>query len=553
MVVAGSPYAAQIGAEILERGGNAVDAAVATAFALTVAEPGMSGLGGRTVMIVALPDGRVEGLNGATAWPERWVALHKAGTKVAPPKGWGQVAVPGTVAALAEANRKWGSLPLRELIRPSVRLARDGVLLTERQAGRFKSAAKALAKDPTLRSTFLHPDGSPYRAGELLRQPDLAHTLELIAGGGPDVFYRGEIARAIVAEMEKHRGYVTLADLDAYRARPADLASTQYGNYYITAVGRPAMGGALIWCINLMSLLPLSHLDRFRGPNETGFTSVYSPVETAHAEAEILSLLSYQLHDEPLRGTYGEGLAPGELLRPPYPNIARKLNNNVRNRTTGIPRKIPPEKDGHTTHLVVADSKGGAVSLTQTLGDFFGPKVALPGYGITFAGTMGSLDDTDVSQGPFSSITPVLVFPKIEGRIGPHPILAIGAAGGDRIPGTVFQVLHNVLDEKMDLQTAVAAPRMAFDTVKGRTVVYLEPGEGWDVSSLIRELKKRGIHAEPLPKGGSVARVHALMRLPNGEWIGAPDPRWTGIAASPVSVPSEVDHQSRDAGAQRTP
>ncbi|MBW3623326.1 MAG: gamma-glutamyltransferase [Armatimonadetes bacterium] len=514
--MAGSPYAAQVGAEILAQGGNAVDAAVATAFALTVTEPGMSGLGGRTVMLVGFPDGSVAGLNGGVAWPEKWVALRKSGAKIPRPKGWGQVAVPGTLAALAEANRKWGNLPLWRLIAPSVSLARNGFVLSKRQEAWLASNAKAMSADPALRAIFLHPDGSPYSAGELLRQPDLARTLEMIAEKGPEVFYRGMIAQKIVEAMEKQGGYVTLVDLRNYRATPAEIAQIRYGPYRIASMDRPAMGRVLLWCLSIMGRLP----------------KTYTRLEDVQAQAEILSLLPQLLHDRPLVRDYGKAVAPGPLLTEENARrVAEAIRRNIENRTTGIPRQAPPKKEYQTTHLTVSDRKGWVVSLTQTIGDFFGPKVALPGYGITFASTMGSLDDEDVSQGPFSSIAPTLVF-----DAGGRPLIGVGAAGGDRIPGAIFQILHNVLDRGMEITSAVNAPRIAFESDSKRNEVYLENGEEPEIRALIEGLRKRGIPAAPLPKSESVARAHALMRTPNGEWIGAPDPRWIGIAAHPVNL-----------------
>lgn len=525
VVAAGSPYAAQVGAEVLERGGNAVDAAVATAFALTVTEPGMSGLGGRTVLLVGFPDGRVEGVNGGVAWPEKWIALRRSGAAYSKPKGWGQIAVPGTVAALAESHRKWGSLPLRELIRPSIRLARNGFVLTKGQEAWFARSAKAMSADPVLRSIYLRPDGSPVRAGELLRQPGLADALHLIAEEGPEVFYRGTISRAIVREMERSGGYVTSRDLERYAALPATPVRLPFGPYRIVSMDRPAMGRALLWCLDVFHRLPRKD---------------FSPADRAHAQAEILSLMPALLNDRPLNGAYARLLTESGARRLTGENaaeMAEAILGHLRNRSTGIPRRAAQDREFQTTHLAVADRSGMLVSLTQTIGNFFGPKVALPGYGITFADTMGYLGDSDVSQSPYSSISPTMVFDERN-----QPLLAVGAAGGDRIPGAIFQILHHVLDRGMDLRSAVDAPRIAFESDPKGNRVYLEGGDQPEVRALIRELRKRGVPAAPLPKGESVARAHALMRSPDGEWIGAADPRWIGIAASPLDLKVEANH-----------
>ena len=518
MMVAASPYAAQIGAEVLERGGNAVDAAVAASFALIVVEPGMSGLGGRTVMIVGRPGGRVEGLNGATAWPESWKALRKSGRKVQPPKRWGQIAVPGTLAALAEANRKWGTRPLRELIRPSIYLARDGFLVSTVQEGLLRRAVKDLRADPLLRKTYLHPDGSPYRAGERLKQPALARTLELIAARGPQVFYRGEIARAMGTEMKRRGGYVSMRDLAAFRPRPAVIDRIRYGSYTIAAVDKPAKGRELLWRMRVLNRLP-----RYT-----------DPVDRTHALAELLN-------EEPPKGPSRETDAAHRrrlLTLNSVTPTADRVAWRVRNRVVGLPRITGSLPVTDTTHLAVADRRGMVVSLTSSLGPYFGAKVALPNYGITFAATMGYLDDVDVSEGPVSSIAPTLVFDSAE-----RPILAVGAAGSDRIPGVILQVLHGALDRKRSIAEAVAAPRIIVDKEAGKaTALRMEPGDG--MAALRAGLEARGMTVLPVPEGQVLGRVHALMRGPDGRWHGAPDPRWFGSAVAPLTLSAPTPLQS---------
>ncbi|MCC2671986.1 MAG: gamma-glutamyltranspeptidase, partial [Armatimonadetes bacterium] len=227
VVAAASPYASQVGAEILARGGNAIDAATATGFALMVAEPGMSGLGGRTVILIGRPGGKVEALDGATAWPAAWIALRKSGAAVPKSVGWKQVAVPGTLAAMVESQRRWGKLPLPEVVRPAIALARTGFIVSRLQEQLF---AEHGWKDDSaeLRRVFLHPDGTPYLAGERLKQPDLARTLELIAVKGGSVLYTGEIGRALLAQMEQEGGYVRAPDLEAYRPQTPKLNEITY-------------------------------------------------------------------------------------------------------------------------------------------------------------------------------------------------------------------------------------------------------------------------------------------------------------------------------------
>lgn len=511
VVAAASPYAAQIGAEVLARGGNAVDAAVATAFALTVAEPGMSGLGGRTVLLMGSPGGKVEGLDGATRWPAKWVALRKAGEKVPPPKGWGQVATPGTLGALVEANRRWGSLPLAELIRPAIYLARDGFLVSPIQERMF-AARNWQADDPALRAVFLHVDGSPYRAGERLRQPDLARTLARIAREGADLFYRGEIAAAIGKQAAEHGGYVTAEDLAGYHPRPAPVDEIPYGEQRIASMEGPASGRTLLWRMRVLRLMP-RYGDR---------------VDDAQALAELLAAV-------PPKGPAGESdaaerrrLIEGDSVHAAADRIAARVTA----RRAAAPPRLISLPVTNTTHMVTADAEGRVVSLTQTLGQFFGPGVLLPGYGITFAGSMGYLRDDDVSKEPSSSIVPTIVF-----DAGGRPVVGVGGAGAARIPGAVLEVLHGVLDRGLALEAAVAAPRLIWDRDAGASVLRLEGMTTPEGQALQTALRERGFDPQPPPKDEPLARVHGCMRVAEG-WTGAADPRGFGAAVTPVLLPA---------------
>jgi gamma-glutamyltranspeptidase len=188
---------------------------------------------------------------------------------------------------------------------------------------------------------------------------------------------------------------------------------------------------------------------------------------------------------------------------------------------------LDPLPTTQTTHLVVADRGGRVVSMTQSLGPFLGADVALPGYGITFAATMGYLKD-DVTQEPISAIAPTLVL-----NAGGDPVMALGAAGSARIPEVILQVLHNALDLHQDLAAAMAAPRMTLMQEAGRLVLHLEGMEQPATQPLARGLQGRGFTVQPVPAAEIPARAHALMRGPDGEWIGVADPRWFGRAVAP--------------------
>jgi gamma-glutamyltranspeptidase/glutathione hydrolase len=509
VVAAASPYAAQVGADLLARGGNAIDAATATAFTLVVAEPGMSGLGGRTVMLIGRPGGRVEALDGATAWPQEWIRLRREKVAVPRATGWKQVAVPGSLAAMVEAQRRWGSLPLGDVIRPAISLARTGFLVSRLQAQLF---AEHDWKDDSaeLRRIFLHPDGTPYLAGERLKQPDLAHTLELVAVQGSGVLYSGEIGKALVAQMEKDGGYVRLPDLAAYRPRTPQIDEVQYGDRRIVTMDRPTAGRSLLWRLRVLEKLP-------RYPDRVDDTQALS------------ELLAAPLPDGPA-GESDAAECKRLLSGDSVARTAQEIAAHVAARQSTLPMP-EPAKITNTTHFTVADGKGTVVSVTQTLGPFFGPGVVLPGYGITFASTMGYLRDTNPSIQPTSSIVPTVVFD----RTG-TPEVGLGGAGAARIPGAVLQVLHHTLNQHTSLAEALALPRVTLDRDGSRPLLRMESLERPEMQSLAAALKARGIAVQP---GQVLGRVHAVRRTADGAWEGAADPRWFGEAVTPVVLPAE--------------
>ena len=518
VVSAASPYAAQAGADVLARGGNAIDAATATAFTLLVAEPGMSGLGGRTVMLIGRPGGKVEALDGASAWPEAWIALRKAKTVVPKAVGWRQVAVPGSTAAMVEAQTRWGKLPLREVIRPAISLARTGFLVSRLQEQLF---AEHAWKDDSaeLRRIFLHPDGTPYLADERLKQPDLAHTLELIATQGARVMYTGEIGRALVAQMEKEGGYVRAPDLEAYRPKTPQIDEIQYGDQRLVAMDRPTAGRALLWRMRVLEKLP-------RYP------------ERADDTQALAELLAAPLPAGP-SGESDEAECKRLLAGDSVAKAVREIVEHVTARKSTLPMPEPATMT-NTTHFSVADGQGTVVAVTQTLGPLFGPGVVLPGYGITFASTMGYLRDTDPSKSPTSSIVPTLVFD----RTG-TPVMALGGAGATRIPGAVLQVLHHTLNRHTPLSEALALPRITIDREENRPLLRMEALDQAEMQALAAELKGRGIAVNPVQKGQVLGRVHAVRRNPDGTWEGAADPRWFGEAVTPVVLPMPESKQGR--------
>ncbi|MEM9328038.1 MAG: gamma-glutamyltransferase, partial [Bacteroidota bacterium] len=255
MVAAAQPLATRAGSAILDAGGNAADAAVATAFALAVVEPTMNGIGGRNQILVRKMDGTFVGYNGMTEIPASFVPSEDP-----PNAGHGTVAIPGVVAALIRLHKEHGTMPLKELMAPAVRLAAEGFEVLKGEAARHNYALDAIRKDAGFRGQMLKSDSIPYEAGEVLKQPDLAKTLQRIADTGGDDFYKGETAGRIEQDMAENGGFVTKADLAQYQALDARYVTTNYRDYEIHSIPAPAGGGLVVKALNIMEQFDLSEM-----------------------------------------------------------------------------------------------------------------------------------------------------------------------------------------------------------------------------------------------------------------------------------------------------
>ncbi|MEZ4423680.1 MAG: gamma-glutamyltransferase [Gemmatimonadota bacterium] len=525
VVVSQAPFASAAGAHILSIGGNAVDAAVATAFALTVVEPGNSGLGGRTQVLVRQPDGTLDAVDGTNQVPASYPADTVVGADLT--SGYGMIGIPGTVAALATVLDRHGSLPLATVIAPAVALAEQGFPLGEDQAAALARVADDLRLYDGSRTYFLKPDGTPYAAGERWVQTDLAATLRAIGEEGADVFYHGWIADRIAEDMAAHGGYVTKADLEAYRTQDALIAQTDYRGYRIVGTYLPA-GGA-----NVQAQLTMMEI---AAPEPLAFGFPWA--------ATLTQALLFGFED---RLVDLADMGPAETFPRPE-RMAWLLDPaRLRQRAAGIrvptavadapaaPAREGVFPDGHTTHLSVVDAEGRAVSLTQSLGPTMGSRVAAPGLGFAYSATMGYLTGTAASSGiralgpgdrASSRQSPSLV-------VGPDGELAmvIGASGSRRILSAIVQVLSRTIDHGLDFEAAMAAPRLHIEPGEPG-VVFLEAEWPAEIQAQLQafgyEVRNR--------LGESVANVSAIRWDPaSREAIGVADPRGSGaaVAAAP--------------------
>ena len=505
MVVTGSPYATEAGVRMLEAGGNAIDAAVAAAFGLAVAEPTQSGLGGRTQMIVRLADGTVHGIDGTTEVP----AVYDASTAPQGEHGYGAVGIPGTVAALAKALADHGTLPWAQVVTPALGFARDGILIPAGEALRLAGVAGELDPASEVARVFYGPGVTPLEPGALLVQEDLAGVLQMLADDGPDAFYRGDIARRIAEDMSANGGFVTAADLDAYRAVDSEVGEGGFGGYRVHGSYLPASGVTVIQILKILDRLPLE-------PSDTGRWS-----------ATLVEALLAGFEDRELAEASMDPAAAVAWLT--SDTLAERRAAYVAQRLEGLdgvavasvaPVPALASDDGtepaFTTHISVADTFGNVVALTQSLGPTLGSRVMTPGLGFVYASTLGGyLTGGGPGYRPWSSQAPLVV--ERDGT----PVLVIGGAGSRRILSALVATLTRVLAHGEALEAALAGPRLH------PTGDRVDVQEGWDAAGALEGLGYEVTLREP----SYFARLNAVEILSPRSYRGVGEPRWRESAA----------------------
>ncbi len=527
MVVSVCPTATEVGRATLQRGGNAVDAAVAVAFALAVTFPEAGNIGGGGFMVVRPGDGREP-----VVIDYREVA-PRAATKelfqiLDSRLGHKAVGVPGTVRGLAAAHQRFGRLPWKEVVLPAARIAEDGLTLDGDLAASLNRLIGQSPAFPELCRVYGKDSGqSAWTAGARLVQPDLARTLRQIADEGPDAFYRGSIADLIVHEMQEGRGLIAKEDLAGYTAQVRTPLRGTFRGYEILCPPPPSGGVVLVEMLNLLENFDLRAAGR------------WSP-ETMHWMIEAMRLAYFD------RACY---LADPAFVAVPHylvdKQYARRLSQQIDPRwaagseTLAASRQIalPPES-GHTTHFSVIDESGMAVANTYTLEQSFGSRVVVRGGGFLLNNEMGDFNwqpgrtDRDGTIGTvpnlvepgkrmLSSQTPTIVTK--DGRV----VLVTGSPGGRTIVNTVLQVALNVIEFDMDPVSAVDAPRIHHPWLPDRLV--FERSLEADHPDLIHELAQRG-HAldKPIARQGD---AHSIWVDPKtGVFHGVADLRRKGCA-----------------------
>ena len=535
MVVAQERIATRIGVEILDRGGNAVDAAVAVGFALAVTYPRAGNIGGGGFMVIHLAhdnrDVAIDYREAAPAAATPTMFLDAQGNPdPAKSRDSGlSVGVPGTVAGLALAHQKYGSgtLSLAELLRPAIRLAEQGFRVQDDLADSMPRAVKRLARWPSTVGILLKNGGQPLEAGDRLIQFDLADTLQAIANQGPDAFYQGDIARRIAAAVQKAGGVMTADDLKNYRAIERPVVRGSYRGYDIVSMPPPSSGGVhLIEMLNILEGYDLAKLGR----GDEALHDFIEAMKRAYADRAV-----YMGDPDSVK------MPIAGLISKKYAASLRATITDKATPSAAIHAGKPADTEGqNTTHYSVIDSDGNAVSNTYTLNFSYGLGLIADGTGILLN---NELDDFTAKAGaanayglvgfaanlpgpnkrPLSSMTPTIVLK--DGK----PFLVTGSPGGSRIITAVLQVITNVIDFDMSIAEAVTAPRLHNQWQPDET--YVEPGFA---PAVLDALKARGhkiVSTAPHSSANSIEVLPKTEFKPQG-YIGAADTRTRGALAA---------------------
>lgn len=486
MVVSQNAVASRVGADILARGGNAMDAAVATGLALAVTLPQAGNLGGggfaliyiarehRTVALDYYPQAP------AATTPE---LLRGADGALDPDKRYSHlgVGVPGSVLGLSEMHRRYGRLPWRQVAQPAVDLAARGIRVTDELVYGLNLQRDALTLDAPTRASLFKPDGGVYRPGEILKQPDLAWSLAQVRDHGAAAVYGGEVGRRLVAGVRAGGGILTMADLTGYRVRWSDPVGCDYRGVQIAYAPPPSAGVLLCELMNILERFPIADY----GQNS---------IQALHVTAEAMKLVfadrarfmgGYPQYAPPVRGLTSKAYAAER---------AKAIDTQNAMPAQAMPGDPLLFESRDTTHFVVADAEGNVVTNTYTLGSSYGAHVMAPGTGFFLNDAMANFNwsGSEAANLPepgkrvVTTITPVIAFR--DGR----PWLASGSPGGTRIISAMAQLLMNVIDHKLNVAEATERPRI-FQAASD-TPVEFEPGFPSDMLKLMeaRGHKTRG-------------------------------------------------------------
>lgn len=528
LVVSAHPIASEVGLQILKKGGNAIDAAVAVQFALAVVYPSAGNIGGGGFMVYRSAKGETATLDFRETAPleatkDMYLDMYEHPIADLSLQGRLASGVPGSVDGMVKAHQRYGKLGWKELLQPAIDLARNGFSISLTQANELNSKAAAFLE--------YNPEGVSFtnkvswKAGDVLIQYDLARTLELIRDNGRAGFYDGEVAVKIVAEMKRGNGIINLEDLKNYEAKWRTAVTGSYRDYHIISMPPPSSGGiALIQLLQSVEEFPLA---------KWGFQRDSSVQVMIEAERRVYADRSTHLGDPDFYQ-----VPQNELLNPKY-NAIRMSDMNFERATLSSSIKAGDagsnRESEQTTHFSIVDKEGNAVSLTTTLNGSYGSLVVVNGAGFLLNNEMddfsvkpgapnmygligGTANSIEPGKRMLSSMTPAIL--EKDGKL----FMVLGSPGGSTIITTVFQTILNVIDWDMNMQEAVNSPRFHHQWLPDEVAAEKESF----TPELRKELKDKGYS---IIDRNAIGRVDAILVSPNGDLTAGADPRGDDAAS----------------------
>ena len=531
VVASRSSLASAVGAKIMEQGGNAIDAAVASGFALAVTYPSAGNLGGGGFMVIRLADGQIitndhREKAPLSATKDMYLDGNKEIIKGLSTRSHLASGVPGTVAGLIDVLEKFGTMPLAKVIQPAIDLAKDGFILPEDIARQLESRTKDFSPYRASMEVFTKA-GEPYKSGELFLQTDLSRTLMRIRQSGKKGFYEGETAELIVQEMKRGGGLISKEDLLAYESVWREPIWGTYRGFEIASMPPPSSGGVLlVQMLNMLENFDIAGLG-FGAP------------ETAHAMIEA-QRRAYADRSEYLGDSDFYPVPIEKLIDKDY---AKERFNDFEVGKAGFSEATGPgllaKESLETAHLSIIDDLGNAVAYTTTLNLSYGSKIVVDGAGFLLNNEMDDFSAKENEPNWFglvgrkanaiepekrmlSSMTPTIVLKDGE------PFLVTGSPGGSTIITTTLQVILNVIDHGMNLSDAVASPRFHHQWRPDR-VIHEETAFTTQTKNELLQMGHRNVNIHPGYYGGGIGDANSVMKLPDG-FIGVSDPRNAGGA-----------------------
>lgn len=523
MATASKYEVSQVGAEIMSKGGNAVDAAVAMGFALGVCEPFTSGLGGGGLATIHTAEGEnffIDFREVAPAAATLDLYVDASGENNGNTKEGGLASgVPGEVAGLLYLLEHHGTMSREEVMEPAIRIANEGFTVSAYCANAISDAYEKTQKFPEMSKVYLDENGLPWEEGSVITNPDLGKALQLIADQGADVFYKGEIGEAMVATLAKYDGVMTMDDLAGYEVHELKPVTGDYRGYTVISSPPPSSGGThLIEILNILENFDMASME-------------VNSAEYVHLFAETFKL-AFADRAKYMADTNFVTVPLGGLTSQAYADKrAQDIDLNVA-MEQAAPDDPSPYEHTDTTHFSVADVDGNCVAITKTINYYFGSGVMVDGYGFMMNNQMDdfstdpeSVNKIEPGKKPLSSMSPTVVL-KPDGS----PFLVLGTPGGSRIFSGVAEVISRVIDSKMDLHTAISVPKI-WNCSNKNNLQYEKPLKGYEQYALtdetIAKLTEMG-HGEL--KTTASGAFQCIMFMDDGTLYGTADPRQDGKA-----------------------